>query len=120
MILSGLPCIQFSSVWQAKMSLLTISRSSFTLRYPITCFSNDSISSSGAFSPVELFLGNKCWFHCAWFVLKPEMVMFYFWEDIAQDCRFWLPILIFAYLFQSLSIEVCLPKTIFERLPVLY
>ena len=59
------------------MSLLTISRSSFLFRYPITCLSNDSCSSSGAFSPVVPFSGNKCPFYGAWLVYKPEMIMFF-------------------------------------------
>ena len=68
----------FLSVWKAEMSLLTISRSSFLFSYPITCHSNDSFSSYGAFSPVEPFSENKCLFHSVWLVLKPEMIMFDF------------------------------------------
>ena len=101
MILSDLSRIRFLSVWQAEMSLLTISRSSFLFRYPITSLSSDSFSSSGAFSPVEPFFGNKCLFHCAWLVFKPEMIMFSFF-DIAQGRQFLLPIHLFVYLFQLL------------------
>ena len=76
MTLSCLPRMRFISVLQAEMSLLAISRSSVLLRYPITCLSNDSFSSSVAFSPVEPFSENKCMFYGVWIVFKPEMIMF--------------------------------------------
>ena len=101
MILSDLSRIRFLSVWQAEMSLLTISMSSFLFRYPITCLSNDSFSSYGAFSPVEPFSGNKCLFHCVLLIFKPEMIMFVFFY-IAQGRQFLLQIHLFVHPFQLL------------------
>ena len=93
------------------MSLLVMARSNVLLRYPITCFSNDSISFCGAFSAVEPFLGNKCLFQGALLVLKPDMTFSFF-----KYCSRSSILASNAPIFQLLWMEDCLLRTVFVKL----